>query len=116
MQVYVSGRQGGKTHEAVRWVLKGAKRRGYPGWTRVMLVTDVQRADQVRREYPALDYRQVFSFKEWLEARGRTFATEVIVDNADEVLSNLLHWRVSAATFTGSIMEIEPPPTQEIEQ
>lgn len=84
-------RQNGKTSELIEWVKGGAEVPGYPGWSRVLLVSSLQQADLLRGldHGRPLAYHQVFTFDEWRDrARyGRSRDVEVAVDNAEEALA-----------------------------
>lgn len=41
-EVFLSGRAGGKTTQALLWVQRGVRVKGYPGWSRVLLMPNVQ--------------------------------------------------------------------------
>lgn len=112
MRVVVRGRRGGKTHRMVQWVLEGVKTGSYPFWNRVLVVSTINEADYLRRTWPELDYRQVFSWDEWRKARLGALPVEVAVDNADQVLAGVLGQSVSAISVTGSVepSDNEPVP------
>ena len=103
-QIIVRPRQAGKTHAAVEWVLEGEATDSYPGWTRVLLTQSITEADRVRQAFPELDYRQVFSFNEWRNARLGAKPVEVAVDNADMILASLLGQTPSRITMTGGVI------------
>lgn len=90
MKFLIQPRRAGKTHKLVHWVLEGEKTASYPGWSRVLITPTMQRAAAVRREYPMLDYRQVFYLGEWQKARLGAGHVEVALDDADDVLRALL--------------------------
>jgi hypothetical protein len=101
MEIIVRPRQTGKTFEMVKWVLAGRETHSYPGWSRVILTPTLDQADYIRKQYPALEYHQVYSWREWRERfPGREFV-EVAVDNADEVLAQAIGQRAAVASFTG---------------
>lgn len=51
-QVLVRPRQAGKSTDALRWVAKGTKCAGYPGWTRVLIVPSLE-MEKYMRKMPA---------------------------------------------------------------
>lgn len=44
MEIVARPRQGGKTTEALRWLLEGRPVGGWPGWSRIIVTADDQRA------------------------------------------------------------------------
>jgi hypothetical protein len=103
MQVFVSGRQTGKTHLLAEWAKNGTRVDSYPGWSRIILTTDLREADRLRGPGNpfGLDYHQVFSVTEWRNGRFRFPDLQVGVDNIDIVLAGLLRSRVDVGTITG---------------
>lgn len=102
-QIIVRPRQAGKTFVAVKWVLAGEATDSYPGWSRVLIAHSIAEADRIRRDYPDLDYRQVFPWDEWKNARLGRKPVEVLVDNADTVLTRLLGQPIAGATWSGGV-------------
>lgn len=94
-------RRAGKTTEAVGWVLEGTATDSYPFWTRVLLVPNIHAADEVRRQFPDLDYRQVFAWNEWREARLGSRPVDVAVDNADLLIAQSIGQFARFVTITG---------------
>lgn len=109
LHVVVGDRNTGRTTTLVGWVLQGQPVRGYPFWSRVLLVADIRRADQVRRAYPELDYRQVFAFTEWATAHGTNPDVEVAIDDAEMALAALLHGhgRLAAVALAASPADVD---------
>lgn len=107
VQVIARPRRNGKTTEAVKWVLEGDSTDSYPFWTRVLLVPSIAAADYVRRQFPALDYRQVFAWNEWRSARRGALPVEVAVDNADLLIAQYIGQVAGFVTLTGDAA----PPT-----
>jgi hypothetical protein len=99
VNIIVRPRQAGKTYEAVQWVLEGEQTDSYPGWSRVLLCHTLQEADRIRKDFPALDYRQVFSWREWRERHPGLKPVEVAVDNADLILGQVLNQSPSLMTI-----------------
>lgn len=94
-------RIGGKTTEAVEWVLAGEPTDSYPFWSRVLLVPTIEAADQARKRFPALDYRQVFAWSEWRQARLGARPVEVALDNADILIAQTIGQVARFVTITG---------------
>lgn len=103
MKVIVRPRQAGKTYGLVQWVLAGEETDSYPGWSRVLLCQTFEQANRIRQLYPALDYRQVFSFHEWTWTRLGARPVEVVVDNADQILESILGQRIEMVSMTGKV-------------
>lgn len=102
MKVVVNGRQSGKTFQVVQWLKEGVETDSYPGWSRVLLCHSIEEADRLRKDYD-LDYRQVFSVREWQGAHLGRKPVEVALDNADLVLAHLLGQHPSYITMTGRV-------------
>lgn len=62
MNVIVRDRQLGKTTELVRWLLGGRAINAWPGWSRVLVVADAQRAVWTSRHFHEAD--------QWLRVNG----------------------------------------------
>lgn len=90
MKFMIAGRREGKTCELVRWALEGHETNSYPFWSRVILTCSISRADQIRKDYPELDYRQVFSMHEWMHARlGKSIKpVEIGIDDINDYLAH----------------------------
>lgn len=101
VRVVARPRRNGKTTEAVEWVLAGEATDSYPFWTRVLLVSSIDAADNVRSQFPALDYRQVFAWDEWRRARLGTRPVEVALDNADILIAQTIGQVARLVTLTG---------------
>ena len=101
MKIITRPRQAGKTHEMVQWVLEGEAVQGYPGWSRVLVCHTIQEADRIRVLYPALGYRQVFSWQEWRERHPGGYPTNIAVDNAELILAQVLGQWPSVVSMTG---------------
>lgn len=100
MQVLVAPRRAGKTHRAVVWVNAGSPHHLYPFWTRIILTVNEREADRLRKDF-GLDYRQVFSIREFREGRFPNPDLETLVDDLDLIVSDLLRIRPTVATITG---------------
>lgn len=91
MKILMRGRQQGKTHELIEWVLEGVKTDSYPNWSRVLLVHNLQEADRLRGFHgQPLDYRQVFTYDEWSGGRIGKIPVLIAVDNAEFYLQRML--------------------------
>lgn len=101
MDVITRPRKAGKTQDLVAWVKEGQEIRLYPGWTRIILTLHESDAMRIRQAYD-LEYRQVFSLRDWQEGRiSAGWEVEVAVDNADEMLRSLIrHGHLTRVTFT----------------
>jgi predicted ATPase len=51
MHILMAGQGEGKTTQLMDWVKAGVQVSGYPGWSRVAVVTDHQRHNQMRDHY-----------------------------------------------------------------
>jgi hypothetical protein len=71
----------------------------YPFWSRIVLVPDINQAQIFRKQHD-LDYHQVFTFGEWMNARRGHLPVEIAIDNADMVLSQMLHCKVHLISVT----------------
>lgn len=107
MHVIARGRQAGKTHDLVQWVLLGKPTNSYPFWSRVLLVPTIQQANDVRRLYQDLDYRQVFSVREWQNARLGSDPVQVSIDNVEWLLQEIVGPAniLAYASLTGTATE-----------
>jgi hypothetical protein len=89
MRVMVADRGAGKTTELVRWVLDGTMANSYPGWSRVLVVANLQRyraLDQEWRErIEDFDHR-VCDYRTWVTARNVDGDTEVVIDELVDTL------------------------------
>lgn len=104
LEVLVRGRGGGKSTVAMRWVADGKRVRGYPGWSRVLVVANRSMFDCLRRDWWSqledFDHR-VYVFKEWRRAHGVNPDTEVRLDNAEWLLP-LMPGRLTGVTMSGA--------------
>lgn len=94
VDVVVRDRQEGKTTDALRWLADGKRCPGYPGWTRVLVVTDVQAFLYVKRmsgPFDDLDHR-IYFLADWQRAHV-TGHPEVWLDDAERHLHGLLQGR-----------------------
>lgn len=105
LTVVTGDRRSGKTRDLLRWVLDGKRCDGYPGWTRVLVVSSVGTAERLKdqavriegekrgvAEYADLDYaHRVYGWEEWREARNVDPYTEVAYDDAEFLL-----WQIKA--------------------
>jgi hypothetical protein len=98
--VIVNERQSGKTYALIQWVKDGEQTDSYPGWSRVILTDTIKEAQRLRNLYD-LDYRQVFSVREWQNARLGPKRVDIAVDNVDLVLTAWLRQMPSVITATG---------------
>lgn len=104
MKVIAAGRKTGKTQQVVDWVLEGERVHGYPGWSRVLLVHNLEEVVRLRDQY-SIDSKQIFSLHEWQRAHNVHPDTEVAIDNLDMYLPNLIgrHGRPVLTTITGEV-------------
>lgn len=122
LNVVARGRQAGKTTDALRWLADGERCPGYPGWTRVLVVTDPQRFLVVKRMAqssglfdaprlegmpPAhldLDHR-IYFLSDWQQGRV-SCSPEVWLDDAEWHLHNLLrgNGRLTTVSMTATVM------------
>lgn len=100
LTVVTGDRRSGKTRDLLRWVLDGKRCDGYPGWTRVLVVSSIDMAKHLKdpavriegekrgvAEYADLDYsHRVYAWQEWQEARNVNPDTEVAYDDAEFLL------------------------------
>lgn len=103
MKLIICPRQNGKTTKAVAWLREGTPRPEFPGWTRVLLVPDLNTKAWMVKRYDLSD-GQIFSFYEW---RVRTTLTpthtpptEVMLDNAELILGGILGRNTTLAGMT----------------
>jgi hypothetical protein len=104
MKVIAAARKTGKTQQAVDWVLEGERVHGYPGWSRVLLVHNLEEVVRLRDQF-SLDPKQIFSLHEWQRASNVHPETEVAIDNVDMYLHNLIgrHGVPTLVTITGEV-------------
>ena len=109
LSLLAADRRAGKTTQAVAWVSQGERVAGYPGWSRVLVVTFPTGWDLLRREFWGrlndFDHR-VYRLREWVEACGVSPGTEVCVDDLEVAIRaadlRLLPGQLVAATMTTS--------------
>jgi len=76
----------GKTTQAMAWLSNGDRVAHYPGWSRVLVVPNLQRVQHIRDQYwrrlEDFDHR-VYSCDEWRRAQGVHHDVEVCIDDLD---------------------------------
>lgn len=117
MMLLHTGRQAGKTTQAMAWVSHGVEAKGYPGWSRVLVVIHFAEFNRLKNEYWSkledFDHR-VYTYVEWAEAVHVHPETEVCIDNLDILLGFVdlsIPGRIVAATITAQ--EWEPQTFRE---
>lgn len=105
MKIIVRPRQGGKTRELIRWVKEGKPTGSYPFWSRIILCHTFDEAQRLRTE-GSLEYRQVFSVREWRQSHIGPDPMEIAVDNVDLVLMDYLGMMPSHITLNGEGAEL----------
>lgn len=107
-----TGRSAGKTTQAISWVSNGERVRGYPGWSRVLVVQNQQMLTWTKShwwgELEDFDHR-VYDPQTWLNARAIRPETEVCIDDLDALLrGRVSFWfpgQIVAATMTAEPWE-----------
>ena len=121
MIVIVGDRQTGRTTALLRWLIGGHPVDGWPGWSRVLIVSTAQDAQRILTDYPDLQsgLRAVFppalgkvviSLHELAHVRrvvdpGVSFA----VDNADQLIAYSLSVRPAVITLCGVAVDPDDP-------
>lgn len=121
MQVFVTGRQGGKTHASIKWLLDGFEIPRYPFWSRVLVVHDVQSVlflqkrltDQLALRRDLVEShnwvrKAIWGPNDVLSSGGVLREVEVGIDNVELFLANLIHRVPSFVTMTGELYVSEP--------
>lgn len=111
MQYLIAERQEGKTTALVEWVKRGVRTSRYPGWSRVLICANMQRADLLRGGDPSdpnhptgLEYQQVFYLEEWRKARITDPDVEIALDDADYILEEMLRKPIALVSLTGVVV------------
>jgi hypothetical protein len=123
MKIVTRPRGGGKTTEAIEWLLEGDRASNSLGWTRALLVANESESRRVReivrgKAFGLLRYENFqrygipvvsvvdvrFSPEQVLPREG----VQVMVDNADMVLSALLGAQLAGVTITTDEQVAEP--------
>lgn len=124
MKIVTRPRGGGKTTEAIEWLLEGDRASNSLGWTRALLVANEAESRRIRgiirgkafgllryetfqnRGIPVVSVHDVrFSPERVLPSQG----VQVMVDNADLVLSALLGTQLAGVTITTDESAINEP-------
>jgi hypothetical protein len=112
-EVLLRGRGGGKSTAAMRWVAEGKRVKGYPGWSRVLVVANRSMWEHLRGEWWArledFDHR-VYTFESWRRSRGANGDTEVRLDNA-EFLLPWLPGRLTGVTMSATEWDVSEVPS-----
>lgn len=103
LSLLATGRANGKTFKAIQWVLEGHEVSGYPGWSRVMIVPNLQQFEHIRKDWwekiEDFDHR-IYTAEDWRNAHNVQGSTEVCLDNAEWFLpgmpGNLTHLTMTA--------------------
>lgn len=123
MKIITRPRGGGKTTEAVEWLLEGDRASNSLGWTRALLVANEAESRRIRgivrgKAFGLLRYENFqrygipvvsvvdvrFSPEKVLPSQG----VQVMVDDVDRVLSALLGTQLAGVTITTDEPAIEP--------
>jgi hypothetical protein len=123
MIVIADHRQTGRTTQLAAWLIWGQEIEGWPGWSRVLVVLDEQRARHLMHEWytegtelhglhlalrerfqPGQRRRLVITLRELLGLRGAADPRiEWALDDADAVLAHALNGlRPTVVTITGT--------------
>jgi hypothetical protein len=121
LMLLATGRTAGKTTQAIAWLSNGERVRGYPGWSRVLVVQNQQMLQWTKSHWwgdlEDFDHR-VYDLQTWLNARSVRPETEVCLDDLDALLrGRMLGWipgQLVAATMTAAPWE--PQTFREREQ
>jgi hypothetical protein len=119
MQVVARPRQAGKTTDLVHWVLDGHELYGWPGWSRVLLVSSPELVGWITQRFTTEDQALkadfppglpavVLTHNQWYrQARGRNRAgLEIAVDDADHLIFAALGAVPTVIALTGSPAEL----------
>ena len=107
MEILFTGRQEGKTTRLMNWVNDGERIEGYPGWSRVAIVPNRARHNDIKRMYwnelEDFDHR-VYTLLEIQQGHFPNRDTSYRLDDLDEFLTIFFPgiW-VSGFTITGSL-------------
>lgn len=107
MRIIAQGRGAGKTYRLVQWVLKGEPIQHYPFWSRIIIVSHHQMIYYLLKMYPALSKYQVVDRHEWAKLHVAAGDVEIAVDDAEELLRQVLGTRPSIVTMTGAVWNAE---------
>lgn len=110
MQIYVSGRQEGKTTKMLEWMRAASEDE-----TRVLVVHNEMRAMTLHRENPDLDSWQFVGWEEMVKIRGRHATSvrgEVVlgIDDLDLLLTHQFAHPIGRISITGEIDPVEMSP------
>lgn len=117
--IIAGGRQSGKSHRLIEWLLAGEQVSGYPGWSRVVVVPDIQQEQHLKKvistrcgvdlpEWPDLDIgHRLYHLQDWQTAHGVNPETEVAFDNAEWMLPRV-PGRVTKVSMTGGVEWLDP--------
>lgn len=88
----LAGEYMGKTEDLAAWVKAGVRSDVFPGWSRVAVVATHAEAVSLERKH-GLTRMQVYTVEAWRlihSRRGAKVQAEVGLDNADQILEQLL--------------------------
>lgn len=108
--VLVTGRRKGKTTELMGWLIDGEPVLAWPHWSRGIIVADQRRADWLVRnlhvirillDHRNVDMRNLLMVPDQHGRRAAAKDTEFAVDDAEQILADLLGVQPTALTITG---------------
>lgn len=120
MKIITRPRGGGKTTEAIEWLIAGERAPAPIGWSRAILCHTTREAERLvplvmsktvglaRYERFPIFGIPVFTVDEWQRLAGGNQGTQVWVDNLDIILPDLLRARVAAVSLTPEETSPEP--------
>lgn len=106
-RVLTRPRGGGKTTEAVRWLLAGHPLKEYPHWSRILVLPTQARWERVMQQwgqtFTQLSFGRVVITLDELPAvlRGLPHAVQICCDDADELIMRLMGINPDVLTMTG---------------
>lgn len=115
----VDGRATGRTTALLSWLLGGEPVRGYPGWSRMLVVLDASMArytsgldaDAAERFYRAAGFNinnVIITPADLRRMHGIDRSVEVAVDDVEVLLREALGgWIVAVATLTGAAASVD---------
>lgn len=100
MKVMTSLRGGGKTYQAIQWMLQGEKTLTWPHWSRVMLVLSENEAKRLRTMYPEVPTEAFIPMDQARNLKGM-HDIQYVVDNADQLFERILGFTPDFITLHG---------------
>ncbi len=109
LKVMVRDRGQGKTTQLMKWVKEGVQVSGYPGWSRVAIVVNRRRHDQLKKQYWGIiedfDHR-VYALDEIQRGHFTSPDTAYRLDDLNEMLFNFFPGlNIDGFTITGTTWE-----------